>query len=825
MTIGAPVLLGTPKRANASGTTYAYPGISPTAGRILNIAAFDRKTATGAPTPDLSVAMSGTATWSFIRQQIGNTLNNRHVLAVWQAVVPASPGSNLTATLTSTEPFNRVGMIVWEQPGASIGFAKLAMNTSSLAAPSLNLGGAPAASSYKMAVIAATSDSTGVDPGDTGGFTELADPADAGVDTSLQVQYRTGTATELCDWKNAGAASNLMIAWEAVEATAGSKVAKLQASVGDTNYVAQSGALTAGRRHILVARLDQANSEIGLAVDGGTETVTPISGTLNIQNDRRFMGARLVDGAPQNDTAAASVFYAAPYAAIPAGAALTAAIAAAVKELEPGWAAPAAGAVTAKKTGTTNIDLTPYVQDPSGHGWKVGAAAAVGATATVGGDTHTIDIASVTAAVAAQVAVTLRLDNLLPVAVRGSVTVGLLVMVAPDVVVGDPDWEGPRSRLARYSGGYSDLTALEALRKNPANNRVRELDMAQQFGKYGSWDTWGGSGAEWAGTSFHTWMVGRSCPAMNIAIRVFSAAQDSAVPVSSLLGRIPASWPARGSLPANAWVSPRVPVGYRTGLTLAQQRAQAMDVWQHAADGHFDHLWDAGLRSMRTNYVVAYGLTDRRAVLRPFWESNGAFVYGTNHAIYAATMSCGTTAADATIIKSATTRFCDVARDAWPGCLLHFCPLPGGQTSQAITSYIDPAVWDVIGPDYYDLGLQKGPPYSDGSWDDRWTVQSNATGPGGGPKGIVRWVDYVRGTGRRFGTGEWGVWPLGDSNYGGGDNPTFIRKMFQLFEANADIMAYEVYFNSASNHHRLALTGSDYPNASAAYREMWATLA
>ena len=65
-----------------------------------------------------------------------------------------------------------------------------------------------------------------------------------------------------------------------------------------------------------------------------------------------------------------------------------------------------------------------------------------------------------------------------------------------------------------------------------------------------------------------------------------------------------------------------------------------MDVWQHAADGHFDHLWDAGLRGMRQGYIVRYGLQDRRVVLRPFWESNGDWVYGANHAIYSASICC-----------------------------------------------------------------------------------------------------------------------------------------------------------------------------------------
>lgn len=830
MAISAPVVLGTPSRANASGTTFTYTGVSPTAGRVIRVPAFVRKTATGGSAPDLSIAISGSGTWSWVKQQVSNNLNNRHTLAVFEAVVPASPGTNLTITITSTEAFNRRGAAVFEQAGASAGFGKVVTGASSSTTPSLNLSGAPASSSYKFGVIASTSDSDGVAPGSSGGFTELADPADAGVDTSLQVQYRTGVTTTLCDWQGAGNASNLMIAWEAAEATSGSKVAEAKVSVGDTSYLAQSAALAAGKRHILMVRRDQTANLIGLTVDGGTEVTTSTSGTHNAQSDTRFMGTRLVDGAPQNDAAKASILYAAQYSTILTGAALTAALAVAAKVLEPAWTSPAAGAVTAKKTGTTNIDLTSYVQDRSGWGWQVGSVSAVGATAAIGTDTHTIDISSVTAAVAATVAVTLQIENLMPSAVRSSIVVGLSVTVAPDVVVGDPGWEGPKSKLAWYSGSYSDNAALEGLRKNAATNKTRELDMAQQFGSYGSWNVWPTSGGDWTGTSFHTWLTSKATPAMNIAIRVFSSAQDSAMPASSLLSRIPSTWPAKGSLTANNWVSPRIPVGYRTGLTTAQQRAQAMDVWQHAADGHFDHLWDAGLRGMRQNYVVAYGLTSRRVVLRPFWETNGAFTYGINHAILAGSMACSSNSADAAIIKAATKRFCGVARDAWPDVLLHFCPLPGGQTAVAITEYFDPDDWDIIGPDYYDTtSIEIGPPYNNGSWDDRWNWQAARTRVGGSPFGINTWASYVRTTGKKLGVGEWGVWatvPIGstDPNKGGGDNPTFINKMFQLFTANADIMAYEVYFNSQSAGHRLAASGSDWPNASAAYRSNYATL-
>jgi hypothetical protein len=43
---------------------------------------------------------------------------------------------------------------------------------------------------------------------------------------------------------------------------------------------------------------------------------------------------------------------------------------------------------------------------------------------------------------------------------------------------------------------------------------------------------------------------------------------------------------------------------------------------------------------------------------------------------------------------------------------------------------------------------------------------------------------------------EWGV--SNRTPHGGGDNPYFISKMFDLFKANADILEYEAYFNDAA---------------------------
>jgi hypothetical protein len=90
---------------------------------------------------------------------------------------------------------------------------------------------------------------------------------------------------------------------------------------------------------------------------------------------------------------------------------------------------------------------------------------------------------------------------------------------------------------------------------------------------------------------------------------------------------------------------------------------------------------------------------------------------------------------------------------------------------------------DIIGIDSYDM---YPPSHNDAEWD----VQCN------GIHGICHVIEEARAHHKKFCVPEWGV-----SNKlpnGGGDNPYFISKMFDLFSANADVLEYEAYFNDSA---------------------------
>jgi hypothetical protein len=79
----------------------------------------------------------------------------------------------------------------------------------------------------------------------------------------------------------------------------------------------------------------------------------------------------------------------------------------------------------------------------------------------------------------------------------------------------------------------------------------------------------------------------------------------------------------------------------------------------------------------------------------------------------------------------------------------------------------------------------------------------------------IRFADFVAEAARRgkkVGVGEWGLWT-------DGDNPDYVRRMFEQFRASAAHLAYENYYNRPAVH-RLHPT-TRYPEAARAYRELW----
>jgi hypothetical protein len=187
------------------------------------------------------------------------------------------------------------------------------------------------------------------------------------------------------------------------------------------------------------------------------------------------------------------------------------------------------------------------------------------------------------------------------------------------------------------------------------------------------------------------------------------------------------------------------------------------------AAGRYDAYWKQ----------FAQLLVDHRrgdAYIRPAWEFNGNWFEGNK-------------ATDSALWIQAFRRVVSAIRSVAPAVKIEWvmnahgsspgCP-PGGN---AWSVYPGDDYVDIIGIDSYDM-------YPPSHNDAEWNAQCN------GIHGICHVIEEARAHHKKFCVPEWGV-----SNKlpnGGGDNPYFISKMFDLFSANADVLEYEAYFNDSA---------------------------
>lgn len=94
-----------------------------------------------------------------------------------------------------------------------------------------------------------------------------------------------------------------------------------------------------------------------------------------------------------------------------------------------------------------------------------------------------------------------------------------------------------------------------------------------------------------------------------------------------------------------------------------------------------------------------------------------------------------------------------------------------------------------------------------------WSAKCN------GPLGLCTMIAFARAHKKRFSVGEWGVATCGTQS--GGDNVFFVEKMVQTFADNADVLAYEAYFDDPGEEVCSSLMVPNAPNARAAYQRLY----
>lgn len=194
--------------------------------------------------------------------------------------------------------------------------------------------------------------------------------------------------------------------------------------------------------------------------------------------------------------------------------------------------------------------------------------------------------------------------------------------------------------------------------------------------------------------------------------------------------------------------------------------------------------------------TIGQGLVDTGfgdAWVRLGWEMDGSW-FGTTQGAWT----------DPTGWVDCWRRWHDVLADVAPDLRLVWQPNFSSNTGAG--DFDVRTVWpgddyvDAAGPDYYD-----------------WDLDPQATGSGGAPIGIEKWVQFVvEEHGKPFATGEWGL----NTPNGGGDDPAFINQVFDVLDRlkAQGMLAYASYYSLDGCVFQVHVDGCN-PAATAAYQE------
>ena len=212
------------------------------------------------------------------------------------------------------------------------------------------------------------------------------------------------------------------------------------------------------------------------------------------------------------------------------------------------------------------------------------------------------------------------------------------------------------------------------------------------------------------------------------------------------------------------------------------------------ARGDYDDKWRTYGRAIQDAGVA------RRTIIRLGWEFNGLWVpwAATNPASYA----------------SCWRRVHRAVESQAPAVLWDWCVNRGLSSvgKDPRLAYPGDRYVDIVGIDSFDG-------YPPATTTDGWRAQHSSK------YGLRFWASFARAHRKGFSVPEWAVYP-GTSweGAGGGDNPHYIARMMRFFRQNADILAYESYFNEGDAYQGGALNLN--PLAAEEYRaQVAATLA
>ncbi|OAA26896.1 Glycosyl hydrolase family 26 [Frankia sp. EI5c] len=230
---------------------------------------------------------------------------------------------------------------------------------------------------------------------------------------------------------------------------------------------------------------------------------------------------------------------------------------------------------------------------------------------------------------------------------------------------------------------------------------------------------------------------------------------------------------------------------YPGQLSIAQPLFPKAGDERTCARGHYDEYWAAFGNTLNRN-----GRSD--AIVRLGWEYNGNWFwwYPRDTETWKTCFQRATTALRSTAPNVRIDFNVSAHRDRMPNGDGVWAAYPGDD-------YVD-----IVSSDVYDS-------YPPSKTPELFDQQCNV------PSGTCTVLAFARAHGKQFAVPEWGLARADRS--GGGDNPLFIEKMHDLFDANRDILAYEAYFNTAeaTNVRSSLLNPQLHPNGARRYLELF----
>jgi hypothetical protein len=150
-------------------------------------------------------------------------------------------------------------------------------------------------------------------------------------------------------------------------------------------------------------------------------------------------------------------------------------------------------------------------------------------------------------------------------------------------------------------------------------------------------------------------------------------------------------------------------------------------------------------------------------------------------------------------------------------------PNNGKGKYDAVNYYPGNDVVDYIGIDAYDTSwaFNSYPYPSDCDADCRTKRQTTAWNKSiyGGTHGLKFWSKFARSKGKPMSLPEWGIWER-DDQHGGGDDPSYLKRMHDFIKDPSNRVAYHSYFefDGDDGPHRLMTT---YPESGKVFRSLF----